>query len=533
MKQKYFILAVFSITLALFQTSCDDYLDEVPDNRSELDTPAKIASFLTSGYPSHLFQVMTEYASDNVDHRTLPANLSVPFKNIEDMYLWGPSIDATGNDSPKSVWESFYGAIAVANQALKSIEDLGNGESLNPQKGEALMIRAYCHFTLVNIFSLQYNSKTADTDMGIPFLDKPETLLNPHYERGSVAEVYEKIEKDIERGLPLIDDNAYASATKYHFNRRASYALAARFYLYYGKYDLAIKYANEALAPNEDKILRDMTVFPTLVNDVQIYCREWVNPINNCNFLIFSAYSTAGTVFNNYATGKLYQHTRLLAETETVRSKGPWNQNVFATNDWYHKSSLYTSSGYIVYPKIPYIFQYTDQIAGTGYARTIYPAFTADEILLVRAEASIIKEDYENATKDLDKWMNRHFTTKVNLTRELINSYYGNLAYYKPEAPTPKKALNPLNFTISSPEQENYLQCLLHFRRIETVFEGLRWFDVKRFGIEIYRRDVSNNSNGDTFEATTDKLTLDDPRRAIQLPEDVISAGLPANPRNK
>jgi hypothetical protein len=25
----------------------------------------------------------------------------------------------------------------------------------------------------------------------------------------------------------------------------------------------------------------------------------------------------------------------------------------------------------------------------------------------------------------------------------------------------------------------------------------------------------------------------DDPRRAIQLPQDVITAGLPANPRNK
>ena len=29
----------------------------------------------------------------------------------------------------------------------------------------------------------------------------------------------------------------------------------------------------------------------------------------------------------------------------------------------------------------------------------------------------------------------------------------------------------------------------------------------------------------------TDSMTVDDPRRAIQLPQDVISAGLQANPR--
>lgn len=532
MKRTHLIIIVLLTILTLLQVSCNDYLDEMPDNRAELDSPSKISSFLVSGYPTNLFPIMTEYASDNMDHRTLPANLSVPYKNIEDSYLWGESIDNTGNDSPKSVWSSLYNSVAVANQALQAIADLGNPESLNPQKGEALMIRAYCHFTLVNLFCLHYNSETSDKDLGIPYMDKPETDLNPNYERGNVAEVYRKIEADILEGLPLIDDNAYTVAPKYHFNRRASDALASRFYLYYGKYDEAIKYSIDALAPTEDKILRDLTVFPTLVNDVQIYCREWCEPTRNCNFLVVSLYSAMGTCFNNYSTGKLYQHTRLLAETETVRSRGPWNQTSFVTNNWYHKSSLYSSSGYIVYPKVTYVFQYTDQIAGTGYSRSIYPVFTADEVLLNRAEAYIVKEDYDNALKDLHKWMDRHFTTEVVLTRDLVNSYYGNLAYYEPGAPTAKKAINPLNFSVVSAEQENFIQCLLHFRRIETIFTGLRWFDIKRFGIEIYRRDIDNNSSGDTFVRNTDKLTLGDPRRAIQIPGDVISAGLTANPRN-
>jgi hypothetical protein len=61
-------------------------------------------------------------------------------------------------------------------------------------------------------------------------------------------------------------------------------------------------------------------------------------------------------------------------------------------------------------------------------------------------------------------------------------------------------------------------------RRIETIHEGLRFQDIKRYGIEI-----SHNREG----LENDVLTLDDPRRAIQLPQDVISAGLEANPRRK
>jgi len=119
----------------------------------------------------------------------------------------------------------------------------------------------------------------------------------------------------------------------------------------------------------------------------------------------------------------------------------------------------------------------------------------------------------------------------VTLTRELINDYYGNLAYFEPEAPTPKKRLNPLNMTITSEEQENFLHCLLHFRRIETISLGLRWYDVKRFGIEIHRRDIEKVAGGDEFVRVTDVLTLNDPRRALQIPPDVISAGMTPTPR--
>ena len=63
-----------------------------------------------------------------------------------------------------------------------------------------------------------------------------------------------------------------------------------------------------------------------------------------------------------------------------------------------------------------------------------------------------------------------------------------------------------------------------------TLGEGWRLQDVKRYGIVIYRRTLNASSS---VTDVKDSLTVNDLRRAIQLPQDVITAGLTANPRNK
>jgi hypothetical protein len=72
------------------------------------------------------------------------------------------------------------------------------------------------------------------------------------------------------------------------------------------------------------------------------------------------------------------------------------------------------------------------------------------------------------------------------------------------------------------------LQAVLTFRRTETMHLGLRWFDIKRYGIEIPRRVM--NADGVPAEQV-DFLTKDDLRRALQLPNKVLEAGLERNPR--
>ena len=94
---------------------------------------------------------------------------------------------------------------------------------------------------------------------------------------------------------------------------------------------------------------------------------------------------------------------------------------------------------------------------------------------------------------------------------------------------TPKKKFNTA-FSIEPTTQEPLLHAILHLRRIMTLGEGWRLQDVKRYGIVIYRRTLNASSH---ITDVKDSLTVNDLRRAIQLPQDVITAGLTANPRNK
>ena len=76
---------------------------------------------------------------------------------------------------------------------------------------------------------------------------------------------------------------------------------------------------------------------------------------------------------------------------------------------------------------------------------------------------------------------------------------------------------------------ESMLQCVLDFRRIETLHMGLRWFDIKRYRIVIPRRTIDASGNPASIE---DQLAQDDPRRAIQIPQKARDAGMTPNPRN-
>ena len=224
--------------------------------------------------------------------------------------------------------------------------------------------------------------------------------------------------------------------------------------------------------------------------------------------------------------GSKYAHGEMLSKNETLQAPGPWGNS--------GTELLYTvtyNNGVSKYAlrKIPYVPRVIDVTAGIGIPYSEYAVFNTDETLLERAEAYALSGKYAEALKDINTELTAFSKKKVQLTLDKIKDFYNSQAYYTPTKPTPKKALNPL-FAIEKTTQEPLLQCLLQLRRVLTIHEGFRLQDVKRYGITMYRRQVDVQSKVD---AVTDSMKVGDPRLAIQLPQDVISAGITPNPRNK
>ncbi len=533
MKMKKYIFAIAIALVGL--VSCDKYLDTMPDNRTEIDTEEKVKALLKSAYPTHWYVTVTEYLSDQLDNMSAVVS-GTQGQFFQDLWNWKDNT-LSNNSSPRYIWSDSWSVIACANQALEAIQEMG-GPSVSPAiaeaYGEALICRAYAHFILVNVFCLHYDPQHSSTDLGIPYMETPEKGLNPEYERGNVADVYAKIDADIQEGLKYIGDTY--DVPKWHFTRQAACAFATKFYLYYHKWDLAVKYADECLGSAPKSLLRDYDALQNNTSSLTEGRTMYNSTDNKCNLLMTSAYSNLGstTFYNSSGANKHYAYTNNIALTEDLLAPLPWKRTGVDNADLRFRSRRYNSGSlsYILLWKVFYQFQTTNQVTGTGYARGIFPAFTADETLLLRAEAKVLLKQYDSACEDLNLWANNFYAVseEIKMTPASITEFENSMDYYLWDKPTQKKHLHPA-FPIDAEGsvQESMLQLCLRFHRAERWGNGERWFDVKRYGITIYRRFCDSNGNIDRIE---DTVEYRDPRQAVQVPQECIDAGLQPNPRN-
>lgn len=505
-------------------TACNDFLDEMPDNRTSLDSEKNIASLLVTSYPDQTSCLIGEFLSDNIDENR--HSFTYWHRLDQELYLLQDPTEER-QDSPHGLWQSCYQAIAQANYALKAIEEKGNPASLDASRGEALLCRAYSAFTLATIFCEVYNHETAEKQLGIPYPTEPETTVNPKYERGTLAEVYRRIEADLETGLPLISDDAY-KVPKYHFNRRAAYAFAARFYLYYMQPDLSnlkktIEYATRVLGPEPSALLRNWQALGTLSPNGDVQPNAYVDANEPANLLLVSSSSRlGGTVDAGWQMGTRYAHNALAAK-EVCESSGPWG----AYTTFYQQPFTPGSNPKKSFRRVT-LYQKMSIDGNSYWPYTIVPLFTTDETLITRAEAYALLGQYEEAAADITTWQKNYTSNKRNVTPDDIVSFYSKTPYYEPSKPTVKKHLSP-DFIQLDATKEAFIDCVLHIRRILTLGEGVRWQDIRRYGITVHRRYVESGA----FVEVTDTAEKGDPRMVMQIPRSVISAGMTPNPRAK
>ncbi|WP_417886860.1 RagB/SusD family nutrient uptake outer membrane protein [Zunongwangia sp.] len=491
MKIKYILLAIIFTGIL---SSCEDYLSEVPDNRTQIDNKEKVQELLVGAYPDNYYAPFLETMSDNFADK---GNISATSNEYLSAYSWEP-ITTEDSDTPISYWNSCYKAIAQANQALASIEELEGKYDLEAEKAEALLTRAYNHFMLVNIWAKHYDPATADSDLGVPYVLEPETDAIKEYSRNTVQEVYDFIQQDIEEALPLIENNF--NQPTFHFTPEAAKAFAVRFYAFKGDWENVVSYSTDILTNPSNKI-KDWEYYYDNLQTSEIRV-EVMSPQEESNLLLVVPYSNW---FEDIAFQRFGLSVNLL--NELFQSANPVGKGWAYSIAWYGTSVTYKVN------KFDYIFEYTDITADIGYRRTSVALLTYDEVLLARAEANAMLGNYESSVADINIFLSKKTfgynpQTDELLTDDILN-YYQVTSEYQP-------------YYELNEDKAAFVKFIAELRRREFWGEGLRWFDIKRFHLPVVHEFANQ---------PTDTLKTNDLRRELQIPPTATAFGIEDNPR--
>ncbi|UZR95519.1 RagB/SusD family nutrient uptake outer membrane protein [Chondrinema litorale] len=494
---KLFTKGIFIFSLILSFSSCDDYLDEVPDNRVALDDLEKAAQLLTNAYPISSY-AFTDWMTDDVGY-TLGVTIRL---NQEQTYMWEDvTSDPTDQDTPIFAWFQSYEAVAHANEVLAvlnelPIEDDDDIDFRNSIESEARLTRAYAHFMLVNLFSKHYDESTASSDLGVPYVEEPETVFIKTYTRNTVQEVYDKVEEDMLKGIELLDDSYFANSGKYHFNRGAALAFASRFYLFKGDYENCEKYSTLLLGASAGSYVRDLTSdeFQAASSSITGYPQLYCSPDLPSNLLLIRKIS-------------LVQRTDFAHGPVSDIYNAIFDENPFSGTTDERENPAFVKGDNALFPvRYQSLFQRSSANSDVGFPYHIAMAFKGEEVLLNRVEANIFLNRVDEAIEDLQALADRRYSgADAEVTIARIRSFYG--------------VTNNPNY---SDRYILYIYALAE-RRKEFISQGLRWFDVKRLGIEVEH---------DLEDGSVITLESEDLRKVLQIPQSAIDVGgLRANPR--
>lgn len=470
--------ALFALSLV----SCNDFLDENPDNRVALDDLERAEQLLVNAY-SLASPNFTDWYTDDITEYTLGTE-KLPEHDV--MYTWGDvSVTPSDWDTPDFFWYATYEAIAHSNEVLAVLDELpvSTEEDVlrkDAIKAEALLTRAYGHFMLVNMFGQHY---TGGSSPGVPYITTPETTFLESYERASVRRVYDYVEEDLLEGLELVDDSFFDNSGKYHFNRNAALAFASRFYLYKGDFLRTIQYADLLLGDTPESFIRDLNSeeFALASGSITDYPALYSSPDLAANLLLIRKES-------------LVQRTDFAFGPETNFYGSIMGFSIFADAADQRENPALRKGINCVYPlRYQSLFLRSSLNSNVGTPYYIHLAFTGEEVLLNRAEAHAWLNNTQESLSDLQVLVERRYTGTPVLTLELLANLYNDT------------------------DQFNLLSYILFIeRRKEFLMQGMRWFDIKRYGFSVSRTSV---------DGSTITLASEDERKALQLPQSAIDVG--------
>ena len=244
-------LFILILVASLGMSGCSNFLKESSQDEVIPETVYDYSELLLNymGF-SNIWQVLFA-ASDETQLRSDIFDWSDDYSysmEVEGVFTWQPDMWETGGSRINSSYADAYALIMGVNAVLDGIDGArGDQATRDRVKAEALGLRGFYYFFLVNLFGEPYNyNKDA---LGVP-LKLTAGLVENGMKRNTVAEVYEQIVKDLEASSELFNQLPKTRGN-YRINSTTVDIILSRVYLFMERYDDAIAAASRAIASSE------------------------------------------------------------------------------------------------------------------------------------------------------------------------------------------------------------------------------------------------------------------------------------------
>jgi hypothetical protein len=246
MKTRYYtIKAIIGATL-LCLYACAKFT-EVDTPQSQLTTPSVFENVNTAD--AAMTDIYARLREESMLAGTLNGLSSLMSNYSDEMQYTGSSIEimqftnhsiVPSNSLISGLWNSTYSEIYAANLLLEGVQSstLLKSDEKARLSGEALFIRAYLHFYLVNIFG------------DVPYITTTSYTANAMVSKTPQEQVWQNVIADLTKAETLLPVK-YVSQEKVRVNKSVASALLARIYLYRQEWANAVAKAT-AVIENPD-----------------------------------------------------------------------------------------------------------------------------------------------------------------------------------------------------------------------------------------------------------------------------------------
>ncbi|BDQ12384.1 RagB/SusD family nutrient uptake outer membrane protein [Sediminibacterium sp. TEGAF015] len=327
-------------------------------------------------------------------------------------------------------------------------------------RGEALFLRAFCHFELYKY----YSNSAVGTDLAMAYMETPSLASLP---RIQVAPYFAKLKADMVAAKPLLPT---ALTDIYRATRPSVSALQARVALYLKEYTDAVTFSTEYINAIP---LASRANFPGIWTDA-----------NNSEL----AFKLSRTPSLGGRIGSLFQGTSAnsgaISQTAWVPSSKLWNAydqtNDIRFSSYFRTEPLLAAAG----RPSQLVAKYRGTTYGTpGEHVADAKVFRTGEMYLIRAEANAELNNLVGATNDLN-----------TLRAARINGY--------------------TNVTLAT--KDAAITEIMQERFLELPYEGHRFFDLKRRNLPVSRLLAdAPNANAQTLPAGNFRFLLPIPNPEI------------------